>query len=465
MARLRANLAVRLAIGYGALIVVTMVAIGGVVYLGTVGVIERGINTKLGAASGFLLAEYRANGIEGLERQVVKLLTDKIDQDTEVYLLTGPNGKIVGNIGVISNLPTDKMTDRDVMRYGRPSFSRVLTSRLPGGYTLTVGRDLTDLAAIRQLVLRSMILGGIIALLLAMGGALLFRRQLEARIGAIRRTAEAIEGGNLNERIPEETGLDEFTKLNHSINHMLDRIQRLMDGVRDVSNAIAHDLRTPLGRIRALLDEAVSAPAPATIMADRARAAIAGIDELTSIFDKLLQIAEAESGASRPAFRPLSLGDIVLTVTELYDATAEAKGITLGVDASPLAMALGDKDLLASATANLVDNALKYAAPGATVAVSARADRDTVSIVVQDNGPGVSDGERAKIVTRFYRVDQSRSLPGNGLGLTIVNAIAELHRGSLLLEDANPGLRACIVMPRLDPALRPSPNANPAIVA
>lgn len=177
MVRLRGNLAVRLAIGYGVLIVATMIAIGGVVYLGTVGVIERGIDAKLRAASGFLLGEYRAHGVAGLERQIVALLTDNIDQDTEVYLLAGPNGKIVGNIATLPDTAAGAMSDREVIRYGRPSLSRILPSRLAGGYTLVVGRDLTDLVTIRQLELRSMLLGVMIALLLAVAGAYLFRRQ------------------------------------------------------------------------------------------------------------------------------------------------------------------------------------------------------------------------------------------------------------------------------------------------
>lgn len=464
MVRLRGSLAVNLAIGYGILIVVAMAAMAGAVYLGTVGVIGRGIDAKLQASASRLATIYRDGDIPAVRREIQRLLSDNIDQDTEVYLLTGPQGAVAGNIAAVAEIAPGVLTDRRVTRYGRPSHSRLLPVRLADDYTLIVGRDLADLAAIRQLVLRAMVIGAVVAVLLAAAGALLFRRQLEARIATIRRTAEAIEAGNLNERIPAEPGLDEFTKLNHAINRMLDRIQRLMDGVRDVSNAIAHDLRTPLGRIRGLLDEAVSSRTKAAIQADRVHAALAGIDELTLIFDKLLQIAEAESGARRQSFQPLSLRDVIITVVELYDATAEAKGIALVADAWHPATTLGDKDLLTSAVANLVDNAIKYADAGATVTVSASENRDTASIVVQDNGPGIPESERVKVVTRFYRLDRSRSLPGNGLGLAIVNAIAGLHGGSLVLEDAQPGLRTRLVLPRLDPmpASDQSPRAEPA---
>jgi signal transduction histidine kinase len=228
---------------------------------------------------------------------------------------------------------------------------------------------------------------------------------------------------------------------------MLDQIQRLMEGVRDVSNAIAHDLRTPLSRIRSLLDEAIRPGTTRERLTKRASAAIRGIDELITVFDKLLQIAEAESGTRRQSFRPVALKEIITNVVELYDATAEAKGIRLSTEVEGEPTALGDKDLLASATANLVDNALKYAGSSATVQVRATQGRDTVSIVVQDDGPGIPSEERSKVVRRFYRLDRSRSLPGNGLGLPIVTAISHLHSGTFSFGDASPGLIARIVLP------------------
>ena len=224
-----------------------------------------------------------------------------------------------------------------------------------------------------------------------------------------------------------------------------------MDGVRNVSNAIAHDLRTPLGRIRSLLDEALRHEANVERLSTAANNAIRQIDDLTVVFDKLLQIAEAESGTRRQSFEPVALKEIVTDVVEFYDAAAEAKGIrlTIGIEGEPTT--LGDKDLLASATANLVDNALKYAGSESTVRVRAVQDRNTVSIVVQDDGPGIPADEREKVMTRFYRGDQSRTLPGNGLGLPIVTSISHLHSGTFALEDASPGLRARIVLPRVRP--------------
>jgi signal transduction histidine kinase len=308
-----------------------------------------------------------------------------------------------------------------------------------------------DVQQIEQLVLRALVVGGAIAVLLAIGGAVLFRQQLEQRVAAIRRTALEIEAGDLSRRIPLLDADDEFTRLNRDINHMLDQIQHLMVGVRDVSNAIAHDLRTPLGRIRSMLDEALRPGTTREQLSETAGAAILAIDELITVFDKLLQIAEAESGARRQLFQPIRLKEIITDVVELYDAAAEEKGIALVIenhDGEPTT--LGDKDLLASAAANLIDNALKYAGSTATVRIRATEERNTVSLVVQDDGPGIPAEERAKVTTRFYRLDRSRSLPGNGLGLPIVVAISHLHGGTLSLEGAGPGLIARIVLPRLE---------------
>jgi signal transduction histidine kinase len=457
MNRLWNTVAFRLAMGYGALVVAAVVVISAALYFGTVGVLDRGINAKLSAVSERLTNHFETRGIAALQQEVEQLLTDGIDQDTEVYLLLKPNGqKIVGNLSewTSSKLPPDRLTDQRVTRDSRPSISRLLPRELSNGSKLVVGRDMQDIREIEQLVFRALVVGGVLAVLLAIGGAVLFRRQLERRIAAIRRTVLEIEAGDLSRRIPVSDADDEFTRLNRDLNHMLDQIQHLMDGVRDVSNAIAHDLRTPLGRIRSLLEDALRPGTTRERLSKRASAAIHGIDELIIVFDKLLQIAEAESGTRRQSFRPVALKEIITNVVELYDATAEAKGIRLSTEVEGEPTALGDKDLLASATANLVDNALKYAGSSATVQVRATQGRDTVSIVVQDDGPGIPSEERSKVVTRFYRVDRSRSFPGNGLGLPIVSAISHLHSGTLSLGDAGPGLIARIVLPSIAADLR-----------
>src|SRR4029077_10164073 len=263
-----------------------------------------------------------------------------------------PDGRRVdGNIYGWSKAaaPPGSLTDLAVMRNGRSSLSRLLPQLLPDGSILVVGRDMQDQREIERLVWHALLLGGAPALLLAIGGALLFRRQLEQRVGAIRRTALEIEAGDLSRRIPISDVEDEFARLNRDINSMLDRIEHLMDGVRHVSNAIAHDLRTPLGRIRSRLEEALHPGNITAQLAGTARFAIQQVDELIQMLDRLLQIAEAESGARRQCFTLVPLGTVVSDVVELYDATAEAEGITLVTEVEGQPVTLGDKNLLTSA--------------------------------------------------------------------------------------------------------------------
>jgi len=456
MNRLWGHVAFRLALGYGLLALGSMCVVSAAFYFGTVGVLARSTDGNLISLSQRLARHYESRGGEGLRQEIQQLLVDGIDQDTEVYLLVAPDGrKIVGNISgwTLGMAPLDRLTDLKVVRDGRPSLSRLLPRLLPDGSILVVGRDMQDRREIEQLVWRALLAGGAVALLLAIGGALLFRRQLEHRVGAIRRTALEIEAGDLSRRIPVSAVDDEFARLNRDINHMLDRIEHLMDGVRHVSNAIAHDLRTPLARIRSRLEEALRPAESMTELAGTARFAIQQIDELIKMLDKLLQIAEAESGARRQSFTPVRLALVLGDVVELYDATAEAEGITLVNETEDDPVTFGDKNLLTSAIANLIDNALKYAGAGATVRIRTTKERDTVSVVVRDDGPGIPEAERSRVVDRFYRLDQSRSLPGNGLGLSIVTAIASLHSGKLYLEDAVPGLVARLVLPRSDIAV------------
>ena len=451
MTRFLRSVAFRLALGYGVLVVGAMAVVSTALYFGTVVTIDHGINAKVSKISERLIALFEADGVHALQLRIVQLLTDGIDQDTEVYALLDADGRsIVGNVAALgSGTPFDRLTDQVIVRGARPSTSRLVAHRLSNGNVLVVGRDLQDVHEMEQLIVRALLVGGVIALLLAVGGAVLVRRQLEHRMASIRHTALEIEAGDLSRRIPVPDADDEFSRLNRDINRMLDRIQRLMEGVRDVSNAIAHDLRSPLGRIRNRLDE-VRRPGTSTEeLREAAAASIEAIDELIVLFEELLQIAEAESATRRQSFRPVELKDIVMDVVELYDATAEANGVKLAAEVTGNPVALGDKDLLRRATANLVDNALKYGGSAdTTVRVGAQEDRETVSIAVRDEGPGVALEERPKVVTRFYRLDRSRSLPGHGLGLAIVTAISHLHHGSLSLEDARPGLIARIVLPR-----------------
>jgi signal transduction histidine kinase len=367
MNRLWGTVTFRLALGYALLAVGSMSVISAVFYFGTVGVLARSTDAKLLSVSNRLAGHAESRGRDALRSEIQELLADGIEQDTEVYLLVAPDGRmIVGNIAgwTMVAAPLDRLTDLAVTRNSRPSLSRLLPRLLPDGSILVVGRDMQDQREIERLVWRALLAGGAVALVLAIGGALLFRRQLEHRVGAIRRTALEIEAGDLSQRIPNSGVEDEFARLSRDINRMLDRIEHLMDGVRHVSNAIAHDFRTPLGRIRSRLEEALRPGKSMGQVAGTARFAIRQVDELIQMLDNLLQIAEAEAGARRQSFTPVPLASVVSDVVELYDAAAEAAGITFVSQIHGRPVTLGEKNLLASAVMNLVDNALKYAGSG-----------------------------------------------------------------------------------------------------
>ncbi|WP_425254462.1 sensor histidine kinase [Janthinobacterium sp. NFX145] len=437
------SIAARLALGYGVLVVVSISIVCAVFYFGTIGVLDRSVDRKLTLLSERLAALYQQGDSSRTAAEIAHLLTDRTDSDTEIFLLVGADGRrVAGNLSSWPDVgsPVGRLLHRDVTREGRRVPARMLIRDLEGGARLFVGRDMEEGKSIRTLVLRSLAYGGGVAILLVVAGAWLFRRQLEARIGQIRRTAGEIEAGDLSRRIPVASE-DEFGLLSRDINRMLDRIEHLMEGVRHVSNAIAHDLRTPLGRIRNKLDGALRQRQDVAGYAQTAQAAIDDIDDLTRVFDKLLQIAAAESGMRPEHFDDIDLQQIGADIVEMYEATADEQGVLLVQMYGDGVPARGDRNLLGSALASLVDNAIKYAGPGATVEVSAGSDEQGGWLAVRDNGPGVPKEELPKLTQRFYRLDKSRHLPGNGLGLSIVAAIAALHGGSLEIEDAAPGLR------------------------
>ncbi|HEV2112349.1 MAG TPA: HAMP domain-containing sensor histidine kinase [Gammaproteobacteria bacterium] len=439
----------RIALVYGVLVAGPLMGISAVFYYGTVQAQARGVDQRLESSSAGLSAHYTTLGVTGVQKEIDQLLNDGVYQDTEVYLLLDPRGHVLaGNLTAWPTRPPSSgaFVTEQVTRYGHPSTSRLLWQRLPDGSMLVVGRDLRDKERIRELVWRALLAGVGLALLLAFGGAYFFRRQIATNVAAIRRTAMEIQAGNLGRRIPVPAYDDEFTRLSRDINHMLDRIEQLMDGVRHVSNTIAHNLRTPLGRTRAQLDEALRHHRDSSPVAEAAVAAIQEIDALIVVFERLLQIAEAESGTRRRPFENVALSEVVTDVVELYDAMAETRGMTLSSEVPGESTVLGDRHLLSAAVANLVENAIKYADGSPAIRVSVAVEPHQVSIVVEDKGPGVPAQERGRVTERFYRLESR--VPGSGLGLSIVTAIAYLHQGRLQLEDAGPGLRARIVLPR-----------------
>jgi signal transduction histidine kinase len=446
--KLRTSIAAKLVLGYGLLGIASIAAVSLVFYSGTIGVIDQNIDGKIEAQTERLLQNVGSGHRSALLAEVHRQLGDGIDSDREIFQILNADGSSAGgNLGSWPSVDdADDFVTTTVLRNGRSSPARLYIRPLNGGGTLIVGRDLSEEEAVREVIWRALLAGICVSLMLTIAGALLFRRSIEARLGEIRRTAAQIEAGDLSPRIPV-TGNDEFALLNRDINRMLDRIELLMEGIRHVSNAIAHDLRTPLGRIRGRLDDALRHEMTVPALSTASQDAIDDIDDLIRLFERLLQIAEAESGMRGRLFERLDLGRVVADIGEMYEAIAEDSNIKLTVDAPDSLYVDGDRNLLASAVASLLDNAIKYAGPNSTIHVRAGLHLGDASIAVHDNGPGIPDGERDKVTQRFYRLDKSRHMPGNGLGLSIVSATATSHDGKLVLEDGAPGLVARIVLP------------------
>ncbi|MCP5280999.1 MAG: HAMP domain-containing histidine kinase [Rhodoferax sp.] len=438
---------IRLVLDYGLLLTITMAATIALVYLRTVDVVYKGVAREVLAVEQKLQADFENGGLAALEQGIDDALHDSKNLDTELFLLSDSGGRrLAGNLDARMAKEEDFSDGmrRRVSRGGQGITAYVMVRRLADGHVLWVGNDLRDEQAIEALVTNGIAIAVAVAAVLLAGGLLLFNRELERRVGAIRITLAQVSAGAMSQRVGLVDGDDEFALLGRDINKMLDQIETLMNGVRHVSDTIAHNLRTPLTRILLRLRAVADAGDLDPTVQQRLSAAIADIEGLTQVFEKLLQISEAEAGALRRRFEPVAVDAIARDVLEVYDGVS---GATLVLEPSEPARVLGDPDLLAGVLVNLVDNALKYAGPGARVAVGTRLQEGMLALTVTDNGPGIAPQQRAQLGTRFVRLD--RATPGHGLGLASVRAIVALHGGQLAFEDAAPGLRVCIRLPAL----------------
>jgi signal transduction histidine kinase len=330
---------------------------------------------------------------------------------------------------------------------GKPTQSVVVRTALPGGYNLLVGRDVARFAPLARHFWTG--LAGALVVLSIAGvlGGVLIRRAILARIHSIRQTVLAIVQGDLSHRLPSRSGGDELETLSHTINGMLDQIEQLINGIRDVSNSIAHDLRTPLAELRSRLEElSLTRPTDEETFAE-IDGAVADVDRVIRIFNALLRLAEIDTGMRRSGFVQVSANELAAEVVEFYSPAAEVKEVSLSFASNGAVLVSGDPTLLAQAVGNLIDNALKYAGVQGSVKVEVQYRPDgAVEICVADDGPGIPDTEKPKVAQRFYRGDASRGTPGVGLGLSLVQAVAKLHGGALELTDNFPGLRARMII-------------------
>jgi signal transduction histidine kinase len=439
---------VRFAAIYAGLLAVSALALAAFLWWATAGLLERQIDAAIRADIRGLAERWDDGKIQALALTIDDRLLQNVDDDA-IYLLVDPGAhRLAGNLaswppGVTS---ADGSYELAVSRAGVRSLARVQEVDLPGGFRLLVGRDVEGRARMRSLLTDALTYAMIVVVVMASVGALVVRDLFRRALSSVSETAAAIAAGDLTRRVRVSRRHDEFDQLAETINDMLDRIGRLMDGVRQVSNAIAHDLRTPITRARTRLEDAsLHARTPEELRAAIDRAT-ADLDGIVAVFQALLRIAEIEAGARRSAFARVDAGPVLSGLAELYGAAAEERGLTLRLDRPPPLPLYGDRDLIQQAVANLLDNAIKFSPEGGAVRLAGRLVPGGVEIVVADEGPGIAPEERGHATERFFRGETARSTPGAGLGLALVQAVAQLHGGSLALEDARPGLRAVLTL-------------------
>jgi len=442
------SVAFRLTLNYSLLALLTSLVSLAFIYHQTVRILESQFSRQVEITAQRMSAHFDQGGLPKLVTEITLELADHVNTDTEMFLLLDPAGRpLAGNIApeaAFSAADGAGMT-RTVSLRGRPVHGYLVARKLADGSVLVIGYDLRDLHEITGLIKSvSLAATGVIAILVLLG-AYLFRRALQRRVAGIRSTAAQVGAGELTRRVPVHHRQDEFALLTDDINDMLDRIERLMNGVRNVSDAVAHHLRTPLTRILAQLRSAQRTDISHAEMKSRVGQLASQIEDLASVSGKLLQIAEFESGTRRKKFEPVRLDVIARDVVELYEAVAEHEGVELRFAASGPLPWQGDPDLLAGAVANLVDNALKYAGRNAHVRVTAALENGQAALTVADDGPGLPAGKRNRIGERFYRA--SSDVPGYGLGLATVIAIARLHGARLEFADGGPGFVARLLFP------------------
>jgi len=327
--------------------------------------------------------------------------------------------------------------------------ARARAFQLRGGYYLLVGRDLHELERTQQLIVRTLVWGLAITLILGLIGGSMMTRSMVRRIEAINQTSREIMSGDLSRRIPIDQSGDDFDELAGNLNAMLDRIQSLMEEVRRISDNIAHDLKTPLSRLRNSLEllDTSNAKDPEGRRA-LIEQSIAEADGLLSTFNALLRIARIESGERHAAFVAVDLQQLLRDVVEFYAPLAEERQQSLELGVSASAQVPGDRDLLFQAFANLLDNAIKYTPPQGRITLALSEQADHPCVTVADSGPGIPEQERDNVLRRFYRLEESRALAGNGLGLSLVAAVAKLHDARLRMQDNAPGLRVVMEFTR-----------------
>ena len=443
----------RLALIYMALFGASVLLLLGFIYWSTAAYLTQQTDQTIEAEIADLAERYRSTGLAGLTTLISERLSRK-PAGSAIYLLV--NKSLDPLLGNLNRWPRDAQNQNgwvDFQLEGagadkadiHPARARVF--RIEGGFLLLVGSDIHDLELTKQRIIITLAWGLAITFVLGgLGGAMMSRTTVR-RIESINQASREIISGDLSRRIPTRNTGDDFDGLADNLNAMLDRIGLLMEDVRRVSDNIAHDLRTPLARLRNRLEELHLQTSGTGANSEGIEQAVAEADRLLNTFNALLRIARVESQHGGESFTEIAMDDLVRDVAELYEPLMEEKSQALAMQLRGDVHVSGDRDLLFQTIANLLDNATKYTPAGGDIQIDLARQNGKGKLIIADSGPGIPEAAHEKVFQRFFRLEQSRTTPGNGLGMSLVAAVVMLHRMTIRLEDNRPGLRVVIEFP------------------
>jgi signal transduction histidine kinase len=457
--------ALSLALGYVALGIAALVLFAAPLWYAWQVTIKESRVVILQADAQRLTDVFHRDGAEGLESLIETRVGMQIAGERILLLTDASMHPLAGNLRAWPSTVPVAPGNYDLQVGNSGDQTALVHVAMLGGYNLLVGRDNSLLKPLQTRFWYGLTAAVAVLCIAGLFVGLFTRRALMTRVNSIRQTISAIIHGDLTHRLPTRLNDDELNTLSRTINGMLDQIELLVHGVRNVSNSIAHDLRTPLAELRSRLEELSLIRPPAEETFVEIDGAVADVDRVIRIFDALLRLAEIDAGMRRSGFTTLDASELAANAAEFYEPAAELRGIELKFRCDGPMLISGDPVLLAQAMSNLIDNALKYAPQGGKIEVSVqRRGESAVEISVADNGPGIDESEKSKVVERFYRGDSSRGTPGVGLGLSLVQAVAKLHGSELELHDQQPGLRVvlCISADASSPTTRNSLPQEPA---
>jgi signal transduction histidine kinase len=435
----------RLALLYAGLLAASVLVLFGLTYWFATDYAAQDETNEIAVEAASIQDEARLRGdaeLPGIIENHMRLRKDV----RAVYLLEDANGrKITGNVDAVPPVLGPTILDRDLD--GQKRQLRAYGYRMANGQFLLVGQDTATLRQMKALIVRAFSVGLVVTVLLAVLGTVIVGTTVLARLESVTRTARAIMSGDFSQRAPVRGANDEFDELAISMNAMLDRIEDLMRSMRQVSNDIAHDLRTPLTRLRQRLEHAKRRATSVEELHEALTHSIAQVDSILETFGALLRIAQIEAGGRTGMKMAVDVSKLLSGIAEDFAPAAEDQGQRLVADIDPQLRAEADPELLTQMVVNLIENAIRHSPPGAKIWVQAKSVGDGLELAVSDTGPGIPLQEREKVLRPFYRLEASRTTQGSGLGLSLVAAIAKRHDAKLSLSDNAPGLRVAVVLP------------------